>query len=144
MGGGFEDGPDKGIKGGDITPDLIKSAKNASETLSERVSPTGPSSATTRSLSVIKMVSPDSASLTYALSLLLRVLIPTDLIFRHAAASRYFNGRQLMLITIPVRAILNRPVHKRHADPDGGGCFKIVHHTVISTRQDYEKGYGRT
>lgn len=78
MGGGFSGGFDDRTKGGVITPDLTKSARNASAGIGVRAESIGLSSATTRSRSVINIVSPAAASWMYALNLLLSTLMPTD------------------------------------------------------------------
>jgi hypothetical protein len=67
----------------------------------ERLASGGPSSATTRSRSVTRIVSPRSARRTYSLSLFFRTFIPTTLIFsRVASTSRFFQGWELAAVTL--------------------------------------------
>jgi hypothetical protein len=65
--------------GGLIHPWRSASRRNRSETSGLRPGAGGPSSATTRSQSVISTVSPPAASRMYSLSLFLSSLMPTDL-----------------------------------------------------------------
>ncbi len=69
-------GPEPASAGGASTPERTAWARKASARTGLRG---GPSSATTRSRSVTRTVSPDAASRTYSLSLLCSTLIPTDL-----------------------------------------------------------------
>ena len=78
-GGGTGGGPEPANAGGVSTPDRTASARTASARTLLRVSLMGPSSATTRSRSVTRMVSPAAASRTYSLKRLFSTLIPTDL-----------------------------------------------------------------
>lgn len=80
IGGGFGGGVDVRTKGSVITPDLTKSARRVSSRTAVREGPIGPNLATTRSRSVMSMVSPAAASWMYSLNLLLSALRPTDLI----------------------------------------------------------------
>ena len=63
-------------------PSLTISANSGSASLGLRSVRGGPSSATTRSRFVTSTVSPAAAMRTYALSLLLSLLMPTDLMGR--------------------------------------------------------------
>src|ERR1700737_3701706 len=64
--------------GGVIQPCRKASNNNASDSIELRVGLGGPISATTRSRSVTRTVSPPAASRTYSLSFFLRVLRPTE------------------------------------------------------------------
>ena len=64
--------------GGVIQPCRKASNSSASDSIEVRVGPGGPISATTRSRSVTRTVSPPAASRTYSLSLFFRVLRPTE------------------------------------------------------------------
>jgi len=66
------------LNGGVIQPWRKASSKSASESIGLREGLGGPISATTRSRSVTKTVSPPAASRTYSLSLFLSVLRPTE------------------------------------------------------------------
>lgn len=66
------------IKAGCKNPLRTASARKASATKGARVSRGGTSSATTRSRSEIKIVSPPAARRTYSLNLFLRTFKPTD------------------------------------------------------------------
>src|SRR6516225_962429 len=76
--------------GGLIHPWRTASSRTASETSGLRPGAGGPSSATTRSRSVTKTVSPPAASRMYSLSLFLSSLMPTDLIATKVATGDYF------------------------------------------------------
>ena len=65
--------------GGVSHPLRTASASNASASIGLLVSLGGPISATTRSRSVTRTVSPDAASRTYSLNRLFNTFIPTDL-----------------------------------------------------------------
>ncbi len=78
-GAGLGGGPEPVSVGGTSSPDRTASARNASARTEFRASLGGPNSATTRSRSVTKTVSPDAASRTYSLNFLFRTLMPTDL-----------------------------------------------------------------
>ena len=78
-GAGLGGGPAPASVGGVSTPDRTTSARKASARTGLRLSGSGPSSATTRSRSVTRMVSPEAASRTYSLNRLFSALIPTDL-----------------------------------------------------------------
>ena len=88
-GAGFGGRPEPPSAGGVSTPDLTASASSASARIGLRVALTGQSSATTRSRSVTRTVSPDAASRTYSLNRLFSTLIPTDLMHRKVATDRY-------------------------------------------------------
>jgi hypothetical protein len=75
-------GPRPTDNGGVIHPCLKASNNSASDSIALRAGPGGPISATTRSRSVTKIVSPPAASRTYSLSLFLSVLRPTERIRR--------------------------------------------------------------
>ena len=81
--------PARGRSGGVNQPFRTASASTASASTGLLVSLGGPISATTRSRSVTRMVSPLAAMRTYSLSRLLRILIPTDLIASNVATSCY-------------------------------------------------------
>ena len=93
-GGGLGGGPDPTSVGGAGKPDRTASARKASAKTELRVSLSGSNSATTRSRSATKIVSPDAASLTYSLNRLFRTLVPTDLMQKNVATdSRLINCR---------------------------------------------------
>ena len=82
-------GPAPGRAGGVIQPWRTASASKASASTGLRLFSGGTSSATTRSRSVTRMVSPRSARRTYSLSLFLRTFIPTALIEESVASGSY-------------------------------------------------------
>ena len=75
--------------GGVNQPLRTASASCMSARIGLLVSRGGPISATTRSRSVTRTVSPDDASRTYSLRRLLSILIPTDLMYYKVATSGY-------------------------------------------------------
>ena len=89
---GIGDGgsPEIAMAGGVNQPLRTAEARNASARTGLLVSPGGRISATTRSWSVTRTVSPDAASRTYSLSRLFSTLIPTDLIIHKVATRCYF------------------------------------------------------
>lgn len=87
--------PEAGSAGGVIHPFRTASAKSASANTGLRVLSGGTSSATTRSRSVTRTVSPLSASRTYSLSLFLRTLSPTAFMAHNVAPGSYLcQGRR--------------------------------------------------
>ena len=80
----------EGRSGGVNQPFRTASASTASARTGLLVSRGGPISATTRSWSVTRMVSPLAATRTYLLSRLLRTLIPTDLTCSKVGTSCYY------------------------------------------------------
>lgn len=93
--------PLAGSAGGVIQPWRTASANIASATSGLRLASGGPSSATTRSRSVTRIVSPRSARRTYSLSLFFRTFILTTLIFsRVASTSHFFQGWELAAVTL--------------------------------------------
>src|SRR5262245_61542913 len=82
--------PLAGSAGGVIQPWRTASANIASVTSGLRLGSGGPISATTRSRSVTRIVSPRSARRTYSLSLFFRALMPMALMLNRVAFSSYF------------------------------------------------------
>ena len=80
--GGVGGGADEVGTGGVSQPFRTASASTASASNGLLVAYGGPNSATIRSRSVIRTVSPDAATRTYSLSLLFRTFMPTDLMKR--------------------------------------------------------------
>ena len=74
-----------GSVGGVSHPLRTASASSASASIGLLVSLGGPISATTRSWSVTRTVSPDAASRTYSLNRLFNTFIPTDLMYGKVA-----------------------------------------------------------
>ena len=89
LGSGTGGVPTEGRSGGVNQPFRTASASTASARTALLVSRGGPISATTRSRSVTRMVSPLAAMRTYSLSRLLRTLIPTDLTHSKVVTSCY-------------------------------------------------------
>src|SRR4051812_3109943 len=88
---GLRAGGSRAIKiGGVIQPLRQASDHSASDSRGLRVGLGGPISATTRSRSVTRTVSPPAASRTYSLSLFLRSLRPTERIHGNVASRGYF------------------------------------------------------
>ena len=88
---GFDAGgsPVAGSTGGVNQPARTASASRASARIGLRVSLGGPISATTRSRSVTRTVSPDAASRMYSLSRLLSTFMPTDRMVDKVATSSH-------------------------------------------------------
>ncbi len=82
--------PTDGSVGGVKRPLRTASASNASARIGLLVGLGGPISATTRSRSVTRTVSPDAARRMYSLKRLLSIFIPTDLIRNKVATGSYF------------------------------------------------------
>ena len=83
--GGVGGGTDEVRTGGVSQPFRTASASSASASKGLLVACGGPSSATIRSRSVIRTVSPGAATRTYSLSLLFRTFMPADLMERRVA-----------------------------------------------------------
>src|SRR6266508_5698079 len=94
-------GPSRSIRGGVTNPSRTAWASRALDAMAPRPSLGGPSSATTRSRSVTRTVSPAAAIRTYSLSLFFSTFNPTALTVSKVASRSYFVNRPRRRIRDP-------------------------------------------
>ena len=102
--GGVGGGADEVGTGGVSQPFRTASASTAPASNGLLVAYGGPSSATIRSRSVIRTVSPDAATRTYSLSLLFRTFMPTDLMKR-TVTPRCYLVKVVRVVRVVIRGI---------------------------------------